>query len=81
MKYKKGQTVRIKESLGEACMNRVAGNMRPPYTATISHIEPDPHSGFDMYRFIGVPWGWYENEVVGLVEEVDVSNRFEILDL
>ena len=61
MRYKIGQTVKLKEHLGDRGMERVAANMNPPYVVTISHIEPDPHSGSDMYRFKGVPWGWYDN--------------------
>jgi hypothetical protein len=85
VKFKPGQRVLInKDAFLEPGMGRAASKLSPPYVATVSHIEPDPHSGSYMYRFKECSWGWYEHEVEGIYEEEvfePIENRWSILDL
>ena len=80
MKYKKGQVVVINKNALSQHMDYVASKLDPPYVATITHIENDPHSGNDMYCFEECRDGWYENEVSGLYSEPNM-NRFQMMDL
>lgn len=69
MRFKEGQKVKINKRVLNEEQNRTASSLTPPYIATISHIEPDPHSGKDMYRFKECPWGWYDTEIEDLYIE------------
>ena len=67
-----------------ASQSRLLSVLDPPYVATISHIDPDPHSGLDMYLFKECRDGWYESEIDDLcIEKIVLSdtNVFNIIDL
>ncbi len=89
MRFKPGQRVKIDESFLSREQDRVASRLDPPYVATISHIEIDPHSGSSMYRFKECPWGWYDSEISeAIVKKALVKNSssvnttiFDIIDL
>lgn len=90
MKFKVGQKVLLEEDVLSQTQKSVVSELNPPHIATIENGYEDPHSGFFMYFFKEIPWGWYEHEIAGLYEpnlkneEVfsgKIFNRFEIIDL
>ena len=78
MRFKPGQVVKIREDLG---MTQGADKFDPPFVGTITNIEPDPHTGLDMYGFEESTFGWYDREIEGLYEVPEVTSRFDLMDL
>ena len=77
MKYKHGQTVVINKDVLDRSLHYEAEKLSPPYIATIKYIQPDPHSGKDMYMLEGAISGWYEEEIL---EEHKEYTRFDLID-
>ena len=82
MKYKIGQVVVINKDTISTSLYQEAKRLSTPYVSTIQYIQPDPHSGNDMYMLEGCISGWYEEEIKGLYFIPEkINSRFEILDL
>lgn len=80
MRYKPGQTVKIKKNLSEQTMALAAHRLG--HIGKISYIQLDPHDGGEMYILENCNYGWYEYEIDNLFSPPEKSrSRFELLDI